>query len=84
MEFTGIQRLRDLPYPDYLQTSLWLSTRRLAILLADGQCEKCHKKENLDVYHKNFDQLGQETKKDIVVLCPLCSKDNNGNIDLWH
>ena len=60
-------------YYDYIQSELWKNKSREFIRNA-GCCKKCGSKDDLECHHLNYDCLGKETEKDIIVLCKECHK----------
>ena len=67
-----IDRLRALPYTEYLRTDWWLHKRSRAIKRAGGECELCGDDRRLQVHHTTYDNLGQERDDDLVALCHGC------------
>jgi 5-methylcytosine-specific restriction endonuclease McrA len=59
-------------YKEYLETPHWKKLRALALKEANYQCALCPSTKSLEAHHKIYAHLGQETLKDIVVLCSLC------------
>lgn len=43
-------------------------------ILFEPVCFRCGSRERLNVHHKNYKNLGNETDKDLVVLCENCHK----------
>lgn len=60
-----------LNYNDYLQCELWKNKSKAFIKNA-GRCDRCNSKKELNCHHLNYEFLGNETEKDIVVLCKKC------------
>lgn len=67
-----IERLRALPYKEYLQTEHWKRTRQSALGRARFQCELCTSRNELHVHHKTYEHRGYEYKSDLIVLCKDC------------
>lgn len=59
-------------YKAYLRTPEWKSTRAAAIRRAQGRCQHCGTKDNLQVHHLNYERLYHELPEDLVVLCKTC------------
>ncbi len=58
-------------YYEYIQSELWKMKSRTFIEHA-GCCDRCRSQEDLNCHHLNYGCLGNETEKDIVVLCKRC------------
>ena len=63
---------KQINYNDYLQSRHWKEFREKAIINASCVCQVCGKQEGLNVHHKNYECMGQETFADVVVLCRSC------------
>lgn len=60
-----------IPYKEYLQTEHWL-TLSTKIKEDIGKCQLCGSTHRLEVHHNNYDNLWNETSKDLIVLCHNC------------
>jgi len=67
-----------MDYQEYLLNDLWRATRMNAIRRAGYACEKCGSPVRLKVHHLNYQNLGNEKKEDIMVLCESCHKEIHG------
>ncbi len=67
-----IERLRSLPYPEYLRSEWWQWKRGRAIKRAHGDCELCRQAEATQVHHTTYDHLGMEHNHELVALCRRC------------
>lgn len=72
-----VERLRALPYADYLQSEHWKTTRRVVVWDADFRCQLCNTCElgqpwGLHVHHRTYERLGYERRQDLIALCPDC------------
>jgi len=62
-------------YDKYLRSKHWKNTRKKALERADYQCQLCACKDAvLDVHHNNYNNLGKEENKDLIVLCRPCHR----------
>lgn len=73
-------------YSDYLNSTVW-KEKALAIKKHMGEkCEICFSKESLEVHHITYNNITNESLKDLVVLCKSCHeeahKSNNENVKL--
>lgn len=71
-----VQRLKRLPYGEYLQTQHWRQFRRW-IIQRDYCCRLCTSRKQLEVHHLDYDRRGEEAKEDVIVLCTRCHEK-------WH
>jgi replicative DNA helicase len=67
-----IQKLRTMPYEEYLQTPEWLERRERKLKEADFRCQVCNKDGPLDVHHRTYEHRGNEAPGDLTVLCGDC------------
>lgn len=75
-----VQRLRALPYTQYLRTTHWHTVRREAIQRAEGRCQLCDSTELLQVHHRTYARVGTERPTDVIVLCDSCHKRHHQHI----
>ena len=61
-------------YHNYLNTKEWFDKRNLALKFADYKCCRCSKKENLQIHHLNYNNIGDEYIGDLEVVCSSCHK----------
>ena len=62
-----------LNYKNYIESEEWKKKSR-EFILEDPECEKCGSGFNLTCHHKNYRNLGSETRRDIKILCWNCHK----------
>lgn len=67
-----IIELRDSPYAEYLQTDHWQETRKRALKRARFKCQLCSRNGTLHVHHRTYENLGDESNADLIVLCESC------------
>ncbi len=66
-------RLKKMPYNDYLKTDHWQKIRRKALKNARGACQLCNNKDSiLNVHHRTYERRGEELLSDVIVLCQVC------------
>ena len=61
-------------YGTYLKSAHWNVVRAKAMIRAGGMCTKCRVTTELKGHHLNYDCLGKETAKDVVLLCDACHR----------
>jgi 5-methylcytosine-specific restriction endonuclease McrA len=64
--------LRSLPYEQYLKTSHWQSKRAMCLRRFEEKCAICSSKEELNVHHRTYENLGCESESDLTLLCKSC------------
>jgi len=69
-----VSQLRNMPYPEYLQTPEWDKTRKLKLKESSFRCEMCNATGVLNVHHRTYENRGDENTKDLIVLCEKCHK----------
>jgi len=60
-------------YKEYINSYRWKEKARTWRREA-GCCEECKSTRKLTCHHKDYDNLGKETRADIIVLCWSCHK----------
>lgn len=59
-------------YIAYLRSEKWRLIRQNALRRAKFCCERCSAKGFLDVHHKHYRTLGDESLDDVEVVCRTC------------
>lgn len=68
-----LQELRTMPYRQYLQTPEWQETRRRHLKSTGYRCQVCNAYGvALNVHHRTYERRGNESFKDLIVLCQQC------------
>lgn len=53
----------------YMKSEMWQS-KRLEVLRRDNhKCVVCNKKDNLDIHHISYENVGNESLDDLVTVC---------------
>ena len=58
-------------YAEYIKSPQW-RIRREQMLRLQPSCQRCGNGRRLHVHHTSYDNLGNETRSDLIVLCKLC------------
>jgi len=68
------ERLREMPYKEFLGTIYWDIVRRYVLWKRKFVCELCNSNGELNVHHKTYDHRGEEYLflEDLIVLCQPC------------
>ncbi len=68
------EKLRNMPYAEFLITPYWKVVRQRKLHLSGYRCELCSAKNGLNVHHKTYDNHGVEHDhmEDLIVLCLEC------------
>lgn len=62
-----------MKYSEYLKSPHWQETRRKRLDKDGDACVLCGSKENLNVHHRNYRNVGKEdVENDLVTLCTEC------------
>lgn len=69
-----IERLRSMPYKDYLKTEHWQTVREAALERAEHRCQACNDATKLHVHHRTYERRGEENPTDVVALCADCHR----------
>ncbi len=56
----------------YLRSKHWKKVREILLVEVGNKCQKCGDTKILQCHHLCYDNLGQEVRKDLVVLCKKC------------
>lgn len=67
-----VERLRTMPYSEYLRTDHWQEIRRAKLRRAKYACQLCNSGGVLDVHHRTYERRGCEIDSDLIVLCRSC------------
>lgn len=65
-------------YAEYLRSSHWDETRRMALDAAAGRCQRCNRGRRLEVHHRSYAHIGAERPQDLEVLCFGCHRQEHG------
>ena len=65
-------------YHEYLESAKWQRKRKAAIQQAGGRCQLCNSREGLQVHHRTYERVGNESSTDLTVLCQLCHQKFHG------
>jgi len=68
----NIRLLKSMPYKDYLFTEHWDDIRWRELHRVLYKCQLCGGKQALVVHHENYRSRGEESSKDLVVVCADC------------
>lgn len=70
-----ISDLKSMPYSEYLKTPEWQMVRKQQLKRSGFRCQVCNRNNRiLNVHHRTYDNLGEESYKDLIVLCNECHK----------
>jgi 5-methylcytosine-specific restriction endonuclease McrA len=74
-------KLKHMPYKDYLETEHWKITRKKALKRANYKCQLCSSNEELNVHHNTYENRGNEKDEDLIVLCHHCHSKFHDKLD---
>ncbi len=61
-------------YQEYLKTNHWKATKVKVFKKYKYHCAKCKTNKNIDLHHKTYKNVGNESMSDLVYLCRTCHK----------
>lgn len=63
-------------YKRYLRSQNWQKLRFEVLKRSAGRCERCGyeptRRGQLQIHHKAYDHVGNESLSDLIALCPRC------------
>jgi len=59
-------------YSKYITSQEWKDKAEQFLKIYKNQCFHCGWKKHLTVHHLSYENLGRETKDDVIVLCYRC------------
>lgn len=76
IETKAITKISDRrkKYLDYLNSKEWREFRIKALVHFGNQCGLCTSTQNLQLHHKTYKNLFNETFEDVIPLCKKCHK----------
>jgi len=77
-------RKRNVSYYDYLKSEAWKRKRAEARRRSHGKCRVCGTTKNLHTHHKTYKRLGNETQRDLVMLCATHHQGCHDFINHWR
>lgn len=64
--------IKNRDYKNYLKTKHWNHQREKILKNAKYKCQLCSNKNKLHVHHNTYENIGNEKKEDLIVLCEAC------------
>ena len=64
-------------YRAYLRTPEWKAIRLDILHLRNHKCERCDSTNRLEVHHKTYKNLFNESPKDLELLCHKCHSNHH-------
>jgi len=71
-EDAATEKLKNMPYNDYLKTAHWKRVRTAALHRSSFRCQLCNRKRQLHVHHRTYERRGHEYYTDVIALCDEC------------
>tara|TARA_R110000822_G_scaffold98088_1_gene222050 strand:+ start:254 stop:619 length:366 start_codon:yes stop_codon:yes gene_type:complete len=67
--------MRSYEYEKLIKSDKWKLRRKIMIQNTGGGCEKCFLiTTKLEIHHKHYNTLGNESDQDLEVLCEACHR----------
>lgn len=81
-EISQQQKIYDKQkYYDYIAKSeIWKTIKRLKLEVDNYKCSYCNSIHNLQIHHKTYKNLYNESLNDLITLCDKCHKKEHGII----
>lgn len=67
-----LQALKTMKYSEYLKTDHWAGLRKRMLQKAGYRCQLCGGAGILNVHHRTYENRGEESYSDLIVLCSGC------------
>lgn len=67
-----VEKLKAMPYKEYLQTDHWKKKRLQALKRYNFRCQTCNSNNKLHVHHRTYERRGEELITDLICLCDKC------------
>lgn len=77
-EEAKIKNISPSRYEEYLQSEAWKVKRKNLIKTLGDKCFYCGSKKNINVHHKNYNNVGFETTNNVIIVCSKCHKEIHG------
>lgn len=61
-----------MTYEEYIKSDKWRQKRELVLSRDHNKCQTCLSDECLEVHHKTYDRLFNESLEDLITLCHDC------------
>jgi len=78
-----VKKKDKVDYYEYIKSEKWKMLRNLCLVEYEYTCQLCNRKpkklNQLHVHHKDYSNLGNETIKDLILLCDKCHNKFHGN-----
>ena len=71
-EQRAFSRLADDLYARYMRSERWRINRQPALDRAHGCCERCGRRDTLEVHHLTYERFTRELPQDLRALCTIC------------
>jgi len=59
-------------YQSYIASAEWKAKRESRLQFDGYECQTCESKDNLEVHHRHYRNLGKEEMDDLITLCNEC------------
>lgn len=82
IDYAMRQKLRKMPYPQFICTEFWQAVRLVAIRQAGHRCQICNSPHLLEVHHRTYRHRGYEdcNLQDLTVLCDGCHEKHHSKL----
>ena len=71
-------------YEQYLLSNDWLIRKNMALAFYNNKCALCNSLNYLNVHHRTYNNIYNETLNDLIVLCNKCHSMFHGKDNRVH
>lgn len=70
----AFQRIKAMPYPEFLDTIYWKTVRDFVVERHGGNCQSCLSARAVNVHHRTYENHGREHLHlgDLMPVCRTC------------
>jgi len=72
--FWNLKSMGFVSLQEYRLSEWWNNKREAVLSVCKSECMRCNKTKGTIVHHLTYEHLGNETLRDIVILCKQCNK----------
>jgi 5-methylcytosine-specific restriction endonuclease McrA len=70
--FKKITETQKQRYYKYLKSNQWREKRRTALEFYGNRCGLCGSRYDLEIHHRDYDNIFKEKIEDLMILCETC------------
>ena len=70
--YNSVSQDKHTFYTQYINSRTWKLKRREILKRDNNECQTCCSKNDLQVHHRHYNNLGNEALADLITLCVPC------------